>query len=91
MDRSFRVLNAIAERHLDETVVVIAHGCVLMVFFEMVLGLPPGNSWRFKLYNANLCTFEYVNGRWSLLVWNDVSHLENIETLSKDSGINLRN
>jgi len=90
-DRSFRVLNAIAERHLDETVVVIAHGCVLMVFFEMVLGLPPGNSWRFKLYNANLCTFEYVNGRWSLIVWNDVSHLENIETFSKDSGISLRN
>jgi broad specificity phosphatase PhoE len=81
-DRGFRVLNAIAKRHLDETIVVVTHGCVLMGFFEMVLGLPPGNSWRFKLYNANLCTFEYVNGRWSLIVWNDVSHLENIETLT---------
>jgi len=90
-DRGCRVLNAIAERHLDETVMAIAHGCLLMVFFEMVLGLPPGNSWRFKLYNANLCIFEYVNGRWSLIVWNDVSHLENIETFSKDSGISLRN
>ncbi|MEG3990927.1 histidine phosphatase family protein [Microcoleus sp. S28C3] len=90
-DRGCRVLNAIAERHLDETVVAIGHGCLLMVFFEMVLGLPPGNSWRFKLYNANLCIFEYINGRWSLIVWNDVSHLENIETFSKDSGISLRN
>lgn len=78
-DRGCRVLNAIAERHLDETVVVVTHGCVLMGFFEMVLGLPPGNSWRFKLYNANLCTFEYVNERWSLIVWNDVSHLESME------------
>lgn len=77
-DRGCRALNAIAQRHLDETVVAIVHGCLLMVFFEMVLGLPPGNSWRFKLYNANLCIFEYVNGRWILSVWNDVSHLENI-------------
>ncbi|MBW4593248.1 MAG: histidine phosphatase family protein [Brasilonema angustatum HA4187-MV1] len=99
-DRGFRVLNAIAkrcceaqiaERHLDETVVVVTHGCVLMGFFEMVLGLPPGNSWRFQLHNGNFCTFEYVNGRWSLIVWNDVSHLENIETFSKDSAISLRN
>jgi len=81
-DRGFHVLNAIAERHLDETVVVVTHGCVLMGFFEMVLGLPPGNSWRFKLHNANFCSFEYVNGCWSLVVWNDTSHLENMETLT---------
>ncbi|MFB2975619.1 histidine phosphatase family protein [Microseira sp. BLCC-F43] len=81
-DRGCLVLNAIAERHLDETVVVVTHGCLLMVFFEMVLGLPPGNSWRFKLHNGNLCVFEYVNKRWSLIVWNDVSHLENMETLT---------
>lgn len=81
-DRAFRVMNAIAQRHPDETVVVVTHGCVLMGFFEMVLGLPPGNSWRFHLYNANICTFEYVNGRWSLIVWNDVSHLEQMETVT---------
>lgn len=81
-DRAFRVMNAIAQRHPDETVVVITHGCVLMGFFEMVLGLPPGNSWRFHLYNANICTFEYINGCWSLIVWNDVSHLEQMETVT---------
>jgi broad specificity phosphatase PhoE len=77
--RGFRVLNAIAERHSDETVVVVTHGCVLMGFFEMVLDLRSGNTWRFKLDNANFCTFEYVKERWSLVVWNDVSHLEMIE------------
>lgn len=87
-DRGFRILNAIAERHSnenlhenlaetgDETVVVVTHGCVLMGFFEMVLDLRSGNTWRFKLDNANFCAFEYANERWSLVVWNDVSHLE---------------
>jgi broad specificity phosphatase PhoE len=85
--RGFRILNEIAERHSnenldktgDETVVVVTHGCVLMGFFEMVLDLRTGNTWRFKLDNANFCTFEYVKERWSLVVWNDVSHLEMIE------------
>ncbi len=75
-DRGSRVFNKIAEQHLDETIVVVTHGCLLMSFFEVVLNLPPGNCWRFKLDNANFCSFEYVNGRWSLVVWNDVSHLD---------------
>ena len=77
--RGFRILNAIAERHSDENVVVVTHGCVLMGFFEMVLDLRTGNTWRFKLDNANFCAFEYVKERWSLVVWNDVSHLEMME------------
>jgi broad specificity phosphatase PhoE len=77
--RGFRILNAIAERHSDENVVVVTHGCVLMGFFEMVLDLRSGNTWRFKLDNANFCAFEYVKERWSLVVWNDVSHLEMME------------
>ncbi len=80
-ERGSRALNKIAERHLDETIVVVTHGCLLMSFFEVVLNLPPGNCWRFKLHNANFCSFEYVKGCWSLIVWNDVSHLDNMETL----------
>lgn len=80
-ERVTRVLNKIAELHLDESVVVITHGCFLMTFFEVVLNLPPENWWRFKLHNANFCSFEYINGYWSLIVWNDTSHLERIETI----------
>ncbi|MDJ0661548.1 MAG: histidine phosphatase family protein [Crocosphaera sp.] len=76
-NRGSRVFNKMAERHLDETVVVVTHGCLLMSFFEVVLNLPPGNCWRAKLDNANFSSFEYVNGCWRLVVWNDVSHLDN--------------
>jgi broad specificity phosphatase PhoE len=81
-DRGYRALNRIAEGHLDETVVVVTHGFVLMNFCQVVLNLPPANGRRFKLDHANFCSFEYVNGCWSLVVWNDTSHLENMETLT---------
>ena len=81
-DRGYRALNRIAERHLDETVVVVTHGFVLMNFCEMVFNLPPGNGWPFKLHHASFCSFEYVNRCWSLVVWNDTSHLETMDILT---------
>jgi broad specificity phosphatase PhoE len=74
-------LTAIAQRYLEETVVVVTNGGILMCFFEEVLGIIHEKPLHFKQDNANLCAFEYVNGRWNLMVWNDISHLENINTL----------
>ncbi|WP_354635177.1 histidine phosphatase family protein [Planktothricoides raciborskii] len=79
--RSFRVLTAIAQRHSDETVVVVTHGGILMCFFEEVLGIIHKKPLPFQQDNANFCAFEYVNGGWSLMVWNDISHLETMDTV----------
>jgi broad specificity phosphatase PhoE len=78
--RSFDVLTAIAKQNLEETVVVVTHGGILMCFFEEVLGIIHEKPLRFRQDNANFCAFEYVNGRWSLIVWNDISHLETMDT-----------
>ena len=86
--RSFRVLTALAKLHLEDNVVVVTHGTVLTVFFQEVLGLPTGNTCPFKVDHGNFCTFEYVGEQWSLVVWNDLSHLENMETL-KNTSISL--
>ena len=86
--RSFRVLTAIAKLHLEDNVVVVTHGTVLTVFFQEVLGVPTGNTCPFKVDHWNFCTFEYVGEQWSLIVWNDLSHLENMETL-KNTSISL--
>ena len=75
-DRSVRALTAIAERHPSQTVVVVTHAGFLTGFFEYVLGLPFGNGKRFKRQNASFSAFEYVQSRWCLCTWNDVSHLE---------------
>ena len=81
LERSVRVLTTIANRHPKETVVAVTHGGFLMGFFEAVLGMAPGNGWRFKRYNGSYSAFEYLKERWSLEVWNDVSHLNDIGTL----------
>jgi len=81
LERSVRVLTTIAERHQQEVVVAVTHGGFLMGFFEAVLGIPPGNGWRFKRYNGSFSVFEYSSGRWCLEVWNDISHLDGAETL----------
>lgn len=81
LERSVRVLTAIADRHPDETVVVVTHGGFLMGFLEHVLGIPPGNGWRFKRRNAAYNSFEYHAGAWMLETWNETTHLDEIGSL----------
>ncbi len=47
-----------------------------MGFFEFVLGMQPGNGWRFKRQNGGYNAFEYVEGKWCLETLNDMSHWE---------------
>lgn len=80
-DRSVRILTAIAERHRDQTVVVVTHGGFLMGFLEVVLGMPLGSGKRFKKQNASFNAFEYAGSQWCLETWNDLSHLNGLGTL----------
>lgn len=75
LDRSVAVLTAIAERHSNQTVVVVTHSGFLMGFLEFVLRIPFGSAKRCKRQHASFNSFEYVGSRWSLVTWNDVSHL----------------
>ncbi len=81
LERSVQVLTAIAERHPEGTVVVVTHGGLLMGFFEHVLGMSPGNGWRFRKQNAAYNCFEYVNGQWLLETWNDTTHFDGLGSL----------
>ncbi|QIF03390.1 histidine phosphatase family protein [Roseimicrobium sp. ORNL1] len=80
-DRSVKALTEIAQRHPSLTVAVVTHGGFLMGFFEHVLGMTPGNGWRFKKQNAAYNCFEFTNDRWSLVTWNDTSHLDALGSL----------
>jgi broad specificity phosphatase PhoE len=80
-ERSVKALTEIAQRHTAQNVAVVTHGGFLMGFFEHVLGMTPGNGWRFKKQNAAYNCFEYANDRWSLVTWNDTSHLDALDSL----------
>lgn len=83
LERSVRVLTDIADRHPTETVVVVTHGGFLTGFFEYVLGVSPGNGWRFMRQNAAFNSFEYRQCGWCLETWNETAHLEEIGCLGE--------
>jgi broad specificity phosphatase PhoE len=76
-------MNALADRHADETIVTITHGGFLIGFFEHVLALSPGNAWRFKRQNAAFNVFVRTDSTWCLETWNDTSHLDALGSLDE--------
>jgi broad specificity phosphatase PhoE len=78
LERSVRIMMGLAERHIGESVVVVTHGGFLMGFFEFVLGMKPGNGWRFMRCNGGYSVFQYLQGKWCLETWNDTSHLDGL-------------
>jgi probable phosphoglycerate mutase len=74
-ERSVRALTEIAERHEPGRVAVVTHAGFLLGFVEHVLGVEPGESWRFRRHNGSLSIFEHDDARWRLETWNDTSHL----------------
>jgi probable phosphoglycerate mutase len=80
-ERSVRALTEIARRHPVETIAVVTHGGFLLGFFQHVLGMSPGESWRFKRHNASVSVFGYESERWHLETWNDTSHLSHLGSL----------
>ena len=77
-ERTVDVMNSLADKHPNETIVVISHGGILRGFFEYVLDLKPENENRFKRQNATFNCFIKERNKWSLKVWGDSSHLDSI-------------
>ena len=86
LERSVCAFESFTHRHPDETIVVVTHGGLLRGFFEHVMGMSPGNGWRFKRQNASYNAFECVGGKWSLETWNDTSHLDEGISLDDQRG-----
>jgi broad specificity phosphatase PhoE len=80
-ERSVRALTELARRHPGKRVAVVTHGGFLLGFFTHVLGMDPGESWRFQRHNASLSVFEFHQERWRLETWNDIGHLADVGAL----------
>ncbi len=84
-ERMFAVLTEIAEENDGKTVAVVSHGMAIRSFLARVLGvkseeipsLPHGD-------NTAVCELNYENGKFTVLYYNDNSHLP--EELSTFAG-----
>lgn len=74
-ERAVTCLEAIAERHVGSTIVVVTHGGVIHSFVRAVLDIPLHAPRRFAAANASLSLFERKTEDWTLIFFGDVSHL----------------
>ena len=77
--RSIQVMNRLADKHSNETIVVVSHDGILRGFLGHILGLDVQTETRIARANATYNSFLKENGLWRLKVWGDTSHLHNIE------------
>ena len=81
--------SVLAAAHPGEAIAVVAHGGVIDCLYRAATGveLQAPRSWR--LGNASINRLLYTGQRFTVLAWDDTSHLESDPTCS--SGINLLN
>ena len=71
-------LDEMSERFAGKKILLITHAGTLRAMFRHVAG-PVSEGSRLPLTcNASISSFRYVDGRWQLTGWNDISHLRNL-------------
>lgn len=74
-ERVIGALTAIATELVGRRAVIVCHGGVLDALYRVAAGEGPEGPRRTTLLNASVNTFRYRDGRWTLHLWGDVSHL----------------
>ncbi len=74
-ERGLACINAIADAHPGECVVVVTHGMVLDTLHRAAHKLPLIEKREAPLFNASLNTFRRDGGTWIEVAWGDIQHL----------------
>jgi len=75
-DRVLATCHAIAARHAGEQIVIVAHGGVLDVLYRAANGLEIQAKRDWNLGNAVINRLAWQAHTFSMISWNDASHLE---------------
>jgi alpha-ribazole phosphatase len=73
--RAEAALEEITARHLDKTVLVVAHGGILRVLLCLALQLPPTTCWRYRFGLASLSEVSICRAGATLHSLNETTHL----------------
>lgn len=73
-----QVLRHLATSHPAATVVAVAHGGVLDCAYRIAAGLPLDAPRGHDLLNASLNRIAFRDGRFALIDWADVAHLDDV-------------
>ena len=68
-------IDALADRHPGETVVVVAHGGVLDLIYRRASGTPLEKPRDFPIPNTGICWLDITADAWRIEQWADTTHL----------------
>ncbi len=71
-------IGAIAERHVGQTVCIVAHGGVMDVAYRLAAGVAYDAAREWSIANAGINRLTVDAGRFSLLSWGETAHLDTI-------------
>ena len=77
-ERSYGVLRELAEKHANESILIVTHRVVNKVLLCAVLGLSTAHFWNIKQDTGCINVLEYSNQRFVLCQLNDTCHLRGI-------------
>lgn len=76
--RIYQGLQKINENYTGHHVLLITHGAVINMLFELLSDGKVGKN-KLKLKNASISSIRYDDGEWKIIEFNQCSHLTHIE------------
>jgi broad specificity phosphatase PhoE len=73
--RLLKTLGEILSKNKGKTVVLVTHGGSIRIYMPTLLGVNKEESYKYDPDNASISVFDYVNGVYSKVIYNDTSHL----------------
>jgi probable phosphoglycerate mutase len=74
-ERVSRVFTGLLQRHSGERMVVVTHGGILDALYRFVNQVPLAKPRDFPIFNASINIVRNESGRWTMVLWGDISHL----------------
>ena len=73
--RVHECIDALADRHAGETVVIVTHGGVLDLVYRRASGTPLEKARDFPIPNTGICWLDITRDAWRIERWADTAHL----------------
>lgn len=77
--RAQKMLEELAGRHPDQTVLLVSHRVPCLVILCLVIGLDADALWNLRVDNASISRFETRDGGYVVSLVNETSHLKTPE------------
>jgi broad specificity phosphatase PhoE len=78
LDRAWRAIEHMAERHAGTAVAAVSHRVVCKLLVCRALGMGEAGFWRVRLDTASVSVLEHQGDEWTLTGVNDTCHLRSL-------------